>query len=383
MRRKRFLKGSVRPRQHGRRKVWVAQWWEDGCRRSKVLGKCSEISKSQADAMMASILQPLNQDSGQLTPPRYAFSEYVEDVFLPVHRRKWKESTRATSEHTIRRHLLPTLGDRRLSEIGREELQLLLDSKARTHSASVVAHPRWHLSAIFRMALSDGAISVNPSPGLFTPACQPEKPRLVMSVSEIQRALDVLPLRERLMFRMAVFAGMRPGEILALRVGNVEDSVVHIEQRVYQGKLDSPKGRKGKRTARTIALPPGTAVDLLSWREQFAELAPEAFLFPSERGTPLTRENVWRRNMLPHLQPVGLEWASFQVMRRTNASLSRKANIDDKVAADQRGHGLGVSLEVYSVSDLQQKIEAVTRLESTVLDAPQSTANSEPPQKTE
>ena len=87
--------------------------------------------------------------------------------------------------------------------------------------------------------------------------------------------------------------------------------------------------------------------------------------------------------MLPRLKPVGLEWASFQVMRRTNASLSRKANIDDKVAADQRGHGLGVSWEVYSVSDLQQKIEAVTRLQSTVLDAPKSTANSEPPQKTE
>ncbi|MEZ5364913.1 MAG: tyrosine-type recombinase/integrase [Bryobacterales bacterium] len=272
--------------------------------------------------MMASILQPLNQESGQLTPPRYSFREYVEDVFLPVHRRKWKESTRATSEHTIGRHLLPTLGDRRLSEIGREDLQLLLDSKACTHSASVVAHLRWHLSAIFRMALSDGAISVNPSPGLFTPACRPEKPRLVMSVSEIQRALDVLPLRERLMFRMAVFAGMRPGEILALRVGNVEDGVVHIEQRVYQGKLDSPKGRKGKRTARTIALPPGTAAELRSWREKFAEPAPEAFLFPSERGTPLTRENVWRRNMLPRqLETIGLEWAGFQVMRRTNASL--------------------------------------------------------------
>ena len=185
------------------------------------------------------------------------------------------------------------------------------------------------------------------------------------------------------MFRMAVFAGMRPGEILALRVGNVEDGVMHIEQRVYQGKLDSPKGRKGKRTARTIALPPATAVDLLAWREQFAELNPEAFLFPSERGTPLTRENVWRRNMLPRLETVGLEWAGFQVMRRTNASLSRKANIDDKVAADQRGHGLGVSLEVYSVSDLQQKFEAVTRLESAVLDPPESSANSEPPQKTE
>ena len=333
--------------------------------------------------MMASILQPLNETSGQLTPPRYTFSEYVDDVFLPVHRRKWKESTRATSEHTIRRHLLAPLGDRLLSEIKREDLQVLLDRKARTHSASVVAHLRWHLSAIFRMALSDGAAGVNPSPGLFTPACQPEKPRRVMSGAQIQLALSVLPLRERLMFRMAVFAGMRPGEILALRVGNVQENVVQVEQRVYRGKLDSPKGRKGKRTARTIALPPGTAADLGLWTEQFTEPEPDAFLFPSERGTPLTRENVWRRNMLPRLETVGLEWAGFQVMRRTNASLSRKANIDDKVAADQRGHGLGVSLEVYSVSDLQQKIEAVTRLESAVLDAPQPSANSEPPQKTE
>jgi hypothetical protein len=67
--------------------------------------------------------------------------------------------------------------------------------------------------------------------------------------------------------------------------------------------------------------------------------------------------------MLPKLKTVGLEWATtFQVLRRTNASLGRKALIDDKVAADQRGHGLDVSLEVYSVSDLQQKIEAVKKI---------------------
>ena len=71
--------------------------------------------------------------------------------------------------------------------------------------------------------------------------------------------------------------------------------------------------------------------------------------------------------MKPRLATVGLDWATFQVLRRTNASLSRKAKIDDKVAADQRGHGLGVSLEVYSISDLEQKIEAVKRLESEVI----------------
>jgi hypothetical protein len=71
--------------------------------------------------------------------------------------------------------------------------------------------------------------------------------------------------------------------------------------------------------------------------------------------------------MEPKLEKVGLEWATFQVLRRTNARLGRKASIDDKVAADQRGHGLGVSLEVYSQSDLEQKIEAVKRLESEVI----------------
>jgi hypothetical protein len=58
--------------------------------------------------------------------------------------------------------------------------------------------------------------------------------------------------------------------------------------------------------------------------------------------------------MQPRLATVGLEWATFQVLRRTNASLSRKLKIDDKVSADQRGHGLGVSMEVYSRSDLEQ-----------------------------
>ena len=61
---------------------------------------------------------------------------------------------------------------------------------------------------------------------------------------------------------------------------------------------------------------------------------------------------------------------NFQVLRRTNASLSRKANIDDKISADQRGHGLGVSLGVYAIGDLDQKIEAVTRRETEVIEAP-------------
>ena len=169
------------------------------------------------------------------------------------------------------------------------------------------------------------------------------------------------------LIRLAVFGGLRPGEILAIRLGNVREDSILIDKRVYKGNIDTPKGRKGKRTSRTMALSADTLADLAEWRPSLLDQSPEAYLFPSERNTPLSKDNLWRRNMLPKLEKIGLGWATFQVMRRTNASLSRKAKVDDKVAADQRGHGLGVSLEVYSQSDLEQKIEAVNRLEAEVV----------------
>jgi integrase len=188
-----------------------------------------------------------------------------------------------------------------------------------------------------------------------------------MSPEQVRLALAVLGLRDRLIFRLAVFDGMRPGEVLAIRLGNVSGSSLLVDQRVYKGMFDTPKGRKGKKTSRMIALSRGTVVDLELWRASLPNQEPDALLFQSEAGTALWRDNVWYRSMKPTLDAVELGWATFQVLRRTNASLGRKANVDDKVAADQRGHGLGVSLEVYSVSDLQQKLAAVATLESEVI----------------
>ena len=70
--------------------------------------------------------------------------------------------------------------------------------------------------------------------------------------------------------------------------------------------------------------------------------------------------------MEPQLRSAGLHWVNFQVMRRTHASLSRRAGVDPKVVADQLGHGLGVNLDVYTKSDLQQRVTAVKKLEAEV-----------------
>ncbi len=42
--------------------------------------------------------------------------------------------------------------------------------------------------------------------------------------------------------------------------------------------------------------------------------------------------------------------------------------VDPKVASDQRGHGIGVSIEVYTSSDIEQKRAAANKLEAAVFE---------------
>jgi integrase len=92
-----------------------------------------------------------------------------------------------------------------------------------------------------------------------------------------------------------------------------------------------------------------------------------AFVFPSERLTPLSGDNWWNRVMCPALKKVGLEWATFQVMRRTNATLMKALGADGKLVADQLGHTLDVSQNVYTQSSVESRSVIVNQLEKRLL----------------
>ena len=369
MRRKRFQKGSLQVRKHGKHRVWVAIWWEDGGRRSKVLGRHSQMGKGEAEAAMSVILQPINSGATRGAKPVYTFEQFVEEVYLPFCRRSWKESTGGTSEQIINTHLKEEFGKRLLGAIRREELQDFLDRKALELSSSPVKHLRWFLNAIFKLALSDGLVVNNPAAALRIPrTCQPGRDLRSLTEEEVRKYLEVFDLREKLISRLAIFEGMRPGEILALRWNSIAEDTICVDQRVYKRVLGTPKNGK----ARKGAMSAGTYELFQEWAALAVDPRPDGFVFPSEKvTTPLSPDNLWRRYMLPKLEKVGLGWATFQVLRRTNASLGDKHGVDRKVAADQRGHGIGVSLDVYTSSDLDQKRAAVRKLEAAVLRKPQ------------
>ena len=365
MRRRRFQRGGLSQRKRNGRLFWYLQWREDGQPRSKELGPCSEMTRAKAEVMRAAIMEPINKGILKPVKPVYTLGKFIDAVYLPVSRRKWKASTTMTTEALINAHLTE-LGPRLLDELTRQDLQELLDQKAASGlSRSVVNHLRWQLHAIFKLAMGDGAVSMNPTSGLSVSVCAtPPGEKRVLAYEDVLRVLKVLPIRERLIFRLATIEGMRPGEILGLQLRDFGGQSLRVSRRVYRGDIDSPKTGR----AREVALSPATSSLLPEWIKLLVDRRPEAWLFQSENtNTPLMRDNVQRRFIQPKLANIGLGWVTFQVMRRTNASLGHKRGIDPKVAADQRGHGLGVSMDVYTQSDLEQKLAAVRALEVAVI----------------
>jgi len=133
-------------------------------------------------------------------------------------------------------------------------------------------------------------------------------------------------------------------------MGRLTATHADIRQRVYRRKIDTPKTDNSTRQA---ALSEGLLAEIENWRIMAVATRDDAWVFPSERMTPLTKDNCWRRVMFPALAKVGLGWANFLVMRRTHVTLMKALGVDGKLVADQFGHSLDVNQNVYTQSPVQ------------------------------
>ena len=79
------------------------------------------------------------------------------------------------------------------------------------------------LRAIFRRAVSRGEVAVNPTTGLELPAVRGRRDRIA-SPEEAAALLAALPEEERPLWATALYAGLRRGELMALRLGGRRSS---------------------------------------------------------------------------------------------------------------------------------------------------------------
>ena len=257
--RKRHSTGGVK-KQRGR---WIGMWWVDGRRKSRVLGFVKEMTKSQAREAVDRIVAEENakRNSNRV----WRFGEFVERGLLSLLQPevegldagKQREQGFGSSGRHVQGPGAFGLPARRASGFARSEGEAGL-------SFSVVDHLRWDMKQIFDMAVAEGHIERNPALLLFTPKEARKPVRRVMTIKEVQICFGALDQRERLIAKLAVLAGMRPGEIFALTWGRLTATYADIRQRVYRGAIDTPKTDQSIRKA---ALSEGLLAEIENWRD--------------------------------------------------------------------------------------------------------------------
>jgi integrase len=258
--------------------------------------------------------------------------------------------------------VLPKLGGARLSEIRRIDVQDLADRFcAESLDASTVRNTLMPLRAIFRRALARGEVAVNPTTGLELPAVEGSRDRIA-SPAEATALLAALPERDRALWATAMYAGLRRGELLALRWEDVDVTagVIHVE-RSWDAKegVIAPKSRAARRTVPIAAVLRDHLVEHKLRSGRRVGLA-----FGTSYTQPFTPSNIRKRANATWLG-VGLVPIGLHECRHTFASLMIAAGVNAKALSTYMGHSsVTITLDRYGHLMPGNESEAAARLDA-------------------
>jgi integrase/recombinase XerD len=162
--------------------------------------------------------------------------------------------------------------------------------------------------------------------------------------------------RDHALMLLAILTGVRVTELLTLTVGHVSLATgAHIKV--------TGKGRK----RRTINLTPEAVAVLRGWLKE-RQGQPEDPVFPTRRGTPLSRDAV-ELLVAKHAAAAAGDCPSIadkrvtpHTLRHTNAMLLRAGNIDIATIALWLGHESTETTRIYEHADPKLKQQAVARI---------------------
>jgi integrase len=111
--------------------------------------------------------------------------------------------------------------------------------------------------------------------------------------------------------------------------------------------------------------------DIQTWMAVHPNTNDDGWVFPSETlKTPVSKDNLWRRHIVPKLAAVGLDWEDFHVFRRTHSTLMNEMGVEGKLVSDQLGHTLDVNQNTYTMASVERRKVVVDRLEQSIMNPP-------------
>ena len=279
-----------------------------------------------------------------------------------------------TYERIIRVHLKPALGSIRVQQLRPEHLQSFYAERlAAGCGKRTVEMCHRRIAQALTMAMEHGQVARN-----VAQVVHPPRPRAremqTWSRDEAQRFLQVASQSSYgPIWAVALATGMRCGELLGLRWGDIdfERRIIHVRQAaIAVGGVMLIGPTKGDRSRATHGIPPAILADLRehkarqnAQRLQLGSLwQDKGLVFCSAVGTPIYGQNLAREyDRLVKL--AGVPRIRIHDQRHTNATLLLADGWDPKLVGERLGHrDVTTTLRTYYHVTQKQHEEAGDRL---------------------
>lgn len=203
------------------------------------------------------------------------------------------DATARIVDNAVRLHILPTLGDRPVGSIRRSDVQALVKSLSATLAPGTVRNVYDVLARIFAAAVDDRMITQSPCRRIALPATGDQEVD-PPTVDQVMALAGEVPPRYRAAVVMLAGSGLRIGELLGLRVSDVDflRRTARVERQRYQDERIGPP--KTPQSTRTVPLGQVVVDELAA---HLAAYPSGEWLFTTSRGKPLSYrawKTVWK-----------------------------------------------------------------------------------------
>jgi integrase len=277
-------------------------------------------------------------------PVKVRFRDFADEWLKVYAKPNVKPRTYEAYEGSLRVHLVPEFGDLYLTELSRrtidafvadwlaggpsyeERLRLAREEEAKRakeerrdappvklgHSPGTISNALTPLREMLGHAVEWEYLTANPALGVKRPRVERNEMH-VLGPAEIGKLLEKAEGAGRVAILTAVTTGMRRGELLALRWGDVDwfSRRIWVRRNVTnRGVFQEPKTRG---SVRAIAMPATLVTALREHRVASPFSGEDDLIFASEKGTPLDGHNFVRRVFEPALRKRACRRSAFTI----------------------------------------------------------------------
>lgn len=336
-----------RTRQQG--VAWQVKWRDErGRQRSRTFSLKRDADTWDADVR----LRKTRGELRELDAGKQKLADFVQIWWARYGELHLSPKTLATYAGIRDRHLLPRLGHVQLGRITPDRIQEL--SVSLHHEgvgAETVRKTLAMTQGILERAVEWGRIPRNPVRSVRKPVAARRVTVRPLSPRQIELLRTEMTRRgwhrDATVTSVLAYAGLRPGEVLALRWSDIGTATIVIDKSISLGQETATKTR----ARRTVRLLSPLSDDLSEWQSACRDPAADSLVFPTRHGTPWSDSDYrnWRRRRYcVAARAVGLGGVRVYDLRHSFASLLLHERMGVTEVSQQMGHSLQTLFDTYA-----------------------------------